>query len=158
MSRVTFQRQTVIRAPLEDVFEFFSEPRNLAKITPPSLGFAIVSCPDRRLEAGDRIVYTIRILGIRIRWVTRITEWVDGKRFADLQEKGPYRYWLHTHEFAPTPEGVAMIDTVTYELPLGRVGQLFGGGFVRRQVAAIFDYREATIAATFGVSTNAGAA
>jgi hypothetical protein len=71
-------RETFLPAPREQVFAFFSDPQNLARITPPSLGFSIVERPERTLRAGDRIRYHIRLFGIRIGWTTRITDWVDG--------------------------------------------------------------------------------
>ena len=93
-------RLTTVDAPLEKVFEFFSDPRNLGKITPPAMGFRIVSAPDRALGEGDRIEYRIKVLGLPLRWVTLITSWRQNQSFSDLQEKGPYRRWLHTHTLA----------------------------------------------------------
>ena len=145
----TLQRTTFIKASLPDVFRFFSEPANLARITPPKMGFEIVEGPDRPLRAGDRIRYRIRILGFPLRWTTLITRWEENVAFADLQERGPYRRWLHTHTFRAVKDGVEMGDVVDYELPLGWLGGVVAGGMVRRQLRTIFDYRESVIAAYF---------
>ena len=80
------ERTTFIAAARSEVFSFFSDPKNLARITPPSLGFQIVEAPQRPLRAGDRIRYRIRLLGIPIPWVTHISEWDEGTRFVDEQE------------------------------------------------------------------------
>jgi len=146
----TLERTTFIRAGLGEVFEFFSNPKNLAVITPPAMGFKIVDAPQRRLRAGDRIKYGIRVNGIPMTWVTLISEWEEGRRFVDLQEKGPYAYWHHTHSFQAKDGGVEMYDRVDYRLPLGLLGQIFGGWFVRRQLRGIFDFRGETILKTFG--------
>lgn len=143
------RRTTFIRAPLPEVFTFFSDPQNLARITPEKMGFEIVAAPDRSLRAGDRIEYRIRILGVPLRWTTLITRWEENVAFADLQERGPYRRWLHTHSFRAVDGGVEMGDVVEYELPLGLLGRLAAGWMVRRQLRTIFDHRAAAIEGYF---------
>jgi len=149
---MVFESETVLKAPLNEVWRFFSDPRNLARITPPSLRFRIVDAPDRSLRRDDRVVYRIRILGIPMTWVTRITDWDEERMFADAQEKGPYRTWVHTHTFERLDDGVRMRDRVHYELPLGFAGRVAGGWFVRRQVRTIFAFRERTIQGIFDTS------
>lgn len=143
------ERTTSLDASLEEVFEFFSNPENLAVITPPSLGFVIREKPSRPLAAGDRITYTIRVAGLPVKWVTLISNWDPPRSFTDTQEKGPYRRWIHTHTFRAVAGGVEMHDRVDYALPLGIIGELFGGWWVRRQLKVIFDYRAAKIRETF---------
>ena len=144
------ERTTIVEAPAETVWSFFSDPSNLAKITPPSMGFEIVSSPGRTLQAGDRIDYRIRIAGLPVRWRTLISEWDPPRSFTDEQEKGPYRRWINRHTFQPTDDGrVLVTDRVDYELPLGVVGRLAGGFLVRRQLRKIFDYRTEIIRREF---------
>ena len=134
---------------MPDVFRFFSDPGNLARLTPPEMGFQIVDAPDRPLRAGDRIRYRIRIFGISLGWTTLITRWEENVAFADLQERGPYRRWLHTHTFRAVKDGVEMQDVVDYQLPLGLLGRIVAGKMVRHQLRTIFDYRETAIAGYF---------
>lgn len=142
-------RTTFVAGSIDEVFAFFSDPKNLALITPPGMGFQILEAPGRELRRDDRIRYRIRVLGISLQWITHITEWSEGRFFTDVQEKGPYRKWVHTHEFRAEGSGVMMIDRVDYELPLGVVGRIFGGWLVRRQLEAIFDYRQKMIQQRF---------
>ncbi|HEX7704873.1 MAG TPA: SRPBCC family protein [Thermoanaerobaculia bacterium] len=150
--RNRFEATTRITSPLENVFEFFSDPANLGRITPPSMRFRIIEAPARRLQEGDRIDYSIRVFGLPMRWRTRIVMWREGEAFADLQERGPYRLWIHTHTFHRDGEGVLMRDVVEYELPLGWVGRLFGGRLVARQIEGIFSYRAEAIERVFGAA------
>lgn len=150
MSRRSILEQTThIDAPLTDVFAFFSSPVNLARITPPDMGFRVTEGPDRALRQDDRIHYAIRVLGVPLRWTTRITLWRDGEAFTDFQERGPYRYWLHTHTFREAAGGVEMHDRVEYELPFGLLGRIFGTPIVRRQLEAIFAFRATAIREIF---------
>lgn len=144
-----FERTTTIRAPLARVFDFFGEPQNLARITPPSMRFRVVDAPNRRLREGDRIEYRMRFLGVPLRWVSRLTVWRENEAFADRQEAGPFRAWLHSHAFREIEPGVVeMHDRVEYELPLGFLGRLFGGWLVERNLRQVFDYRGEVITRT----------
>jgi hypothetical protein len=143
---VILERTTTLRAPLADVFQFFSDAHNLARITPPSMHFRVLSAPDRPLREGDRTRYQLRVAGIPVNWTTLITERRENVVFTDEQERGPYRLWRHTHSFRELAPGlVEMYDRVEYELPLGVLGRIAAGWFVRRQLRAVFDYRAAAI-------------
>jgi ligand-binding SRPBCC domain-containing protein len=132
------------------VFAFFSDPGNLARITPPWLRFRVVARSPGRLEAGSRLEYRIRWTVLRLRWVTRITRWIPPREFQDLQEKGPYKVWVHTHRFTEGGGTVTIHDRVEYELPLGPLGRLAHRLRVRRQLEEIFDYRRRAIEEIFG--------
>ena len=140
-----FERTTFIPAPPPRVFDFFAQPENLARITPPSTRFRIVAGPARRLREGDRIEYALRLFGLPFRWASRIEAWREGESFADVQERGPYKAWRHTHSFGAVAEGTEMRDHVEYELPFGIVGRLIAGRVVARQLESIFDYRAKSI-------------
>ncbi len=136
-----YERTTILRAPLPRVFDFFSEPGNLARITPPATRFRIVAGPARRLRESDRIEYRLRVFGLPWRWASRIDSWRENESFSDVQERGPYKSWRHTHTFRETAEGVEMHDRVEYELPFGILGRLAVGWLVRRELEKIFEYR-----------------
>lgn len=138
-----------IEAPPQTVFAFFSDPANLARITPPWLSFRIHGAMPRPIQEGSRIEYRIRWTVFRLRWVTRITRWSPTAGFQDLQEEGPYAAWIHTHRFTPDGTGVIMQDHVEYALPLGVLGRLVHRLRVRRQLEQIFEYRRDAIERLF---------
>ena len=145
-----------IEAPLDAVFAFFSDPGNLARITPPWLSFRIHGDMPRPIVEGSRIEYRIRWTVFRLRWVTRITRWRPSTEFQDVQEKGPYATWVHTHRFTPSGSGVLMEDRVEYALPFGVFGRLVHALSVRRQLRRIFDYRRQAIAGFFPGAASEG--
>jgi ligand-binding SRPBCC domain-containing protein len=76
------------------------------------------------------------------RWEAEHTDYEVGRMFRDRQVKGPFAKWVHTHRFEPDGQGGSwLIDQVDYELPLGALGRLFGGGFVRQKLERMFAYR-----------------
>lgn len=140
-------REQLVRRPLGEVFAFFADAANLEAITPDFLRFRILSPMPMVMRAGARIDYQLSLFGVPFRWRSRIDAWEPGRRFVDVQERGPYLRWHHTHEFLAVPEGTVVRDTVRYALPLGPLGALAHALFVRRQVEAIFDHRRRRIEA-----------
>ena len=136
-----FTTTTDLPLPRGEVFAFFSDPRNLERLTPAWLGFRILTPEPLPVGQGARYDYTLSLHGLPLRWRTLITAWEEGRRFEDLQLKGPYALWRHVHTFEDTPEGgTRMTDEVRYRLPFGWLGAL-ALPFVKRDVARIFAHR-----------------
>lgn len=140
-----FESFQFIDKDIQQVYDFFAKPDNLSAITPPYLDFHILNVSDRRIQKDTLIDYKLKLHGLPIRWKTLIKEWEPGHQFVDFQLKGPYRYWHHRHIFVQVPGGTAIIDRVDYRLPLGVLGGIFAGRFVKKDVTGIFDYRREAI-------------
>ena len=147
----TLRRSTLLNVSPESAWSFFTDPRNLAKITPPSMGFTVMSSPPDKIYPGLMIEYRVRpMLNIPVTWLTEITHVAEGRMFVDEQRVGPYRVWHHEHHFAARPEGgVEMTDIVTYALPFGWLGDLMHPLLVAPQLRRIFDYRQTVIDGVF---------
>jgi ligand-binding SRPBCC domain-containing protein len=139
------ERRQFIPRPIDEAFAFFREAANLGRITPPSLGFRILTPQPIVIEQGTLIDYRLSLLGVPFRWRTLIERFEPPHCFSDVQARGPYKFWRHTHEFQEQDGGTLMIDRVEYRLHLGPIGWLANGLFVRRQLAHIFDFRYRTI-------------
>jgi len=142
-------RELFIARPIEEVFAFFSDAANLERITPPWLNFRILTTQSTPIHAGTLLDYELRWHGIAIRWRTGIVGWNPPHEFADVQLRGPYRSWRHTHSFLSESGGTLMTDVVRYELPLGILGRLAHVVRVRRDLERVFDYRSSTIFGLF---------
>lgn len=137
----------VISATLDRAWDFFSDPRNLARITPPELGFTVLTDLQERVYPGMTIEYRVRpLLGIPVRWLTEITHVEPHRFFVDEQRIGPYRIWHHEHHFKALDGGrVEMTDRVTYVLPFSPLGDLFHSFLVKPQLDRIFAFREKAV-------------
>ena len=130
-----------IPRPIDEVFDFFSRPRNLHRLTPGAMGFEYLT-DDDRMRAGLEIGYRIRpLFGIPIRWLTRISEFEPPHGFRDIQLRGPYRRWDHVHRFESVPGGTLVHDHVSYELSEGPVGAALHRLVIRNELTWIFLYR-----------------
>jgi len=134
----------------EDIWPFFCDAHNLEDITPPFLAFRVLGMSTPKIGVGTLIDYRLKLNGIPIAWQTRIDAWEPPRRFIDLQAKGPYALWHHTHDFIPLGAGTLMRDTVRYRLPAGWLGALAGGIKVASDVERIFDHRSHKIDQRFG--------
>lgn len=143
------RRETVIPRPVTEIFDWFSDARNLEILTPRFLHFRILTPTPIDMKPGAKIEYSIRVHGIPVRWKTTIESWDSPRSFVDTQTSGPYALWHHTHRFREQDGGTWMGDVVKYALPLGPLGQLAHWLMVRRDVETIFDYRATRIGELF---------
>jgi ligand-binding SRPBCC domain-containing protein len=136
--------------PRSEVFPFFADPANLEALTPPWLGFQVLT--PRPLPRGEGALfdYRVRVRGLSLRWRTLIETFVPGEKFVDRQIAGPYALWHHTHRFEDLPGGgTRMTDTVRYRVGFGLLGRIVTALWVRGDVARIFEYRKQVLAEKF---------
>jgi len=141
---------------LPEAWDFFSSPLNLAKITPKEMAFVVTSelNPDQKMYPGMIITYKVSpVAGIKLNWMTEITQVADHQYFIDEQRFGPYKFWHHQHHFKEIPGGVEMDDVLTYGLPMGVFGNIANSVFVANKLQQIFNYRTAKVEELFGTYT-----
>ena len=128
---------------LKKAWEFFSNPKNLPKITPLSLGFQIISNLNSKIYTSQIIQYKITPLPFfKTTWVTEITHVEPQNFFADKQLYGPYELWHHKHFFKEIDGGVQIIDIVDYVPPLGILGRIMNPIIIKPRILKIFEYRK----------------
>ena len=144
------EQTQAVAAPLDEVFAFFARPENLAEITPPSMGFQVLTPSPIAMKEGAVVDYVVKVSGLPMRWRTLITAYEPPHRFVDEQLMGPYSFWHHTHTFNATAAGgTELQDVIRYALPLGPLGELARALVIRRQLASIFTHRRTVIAQRF---------
>jgi ligand-binding SRPBCC domain-containing protein len=139
-------RSLLVPKPIDEVFEFFGDARNLERLTPGFLNFKILTPQPIVMRPGTMIDYRISLRGLPMRWRSEITEWNPPYSFVDEQRKGPYRTWVHRHTFAEEAGGTRVTDDVDYDV-LG--GALVHTLFVKRDLERIFNYRLAVLGRLF---------
>jgi ligand-binding SRPBCC domain-containing protein len=145
----TLDSELVTSAGLEEAFLFFEDPYNLARITPPWLGFRIVT-ENLKMRQGLEIDYEFRWLGLPLRWKTVITEYDPPFSFVDEAVQSPYALWRHRHSFYRTEGGTVVADRVDWALPLDPFSRPVAALIVARQLRAIFSYRQNAIRQILG--------
>lgn len=136
----TFLFETKVWLPRArtEVFPFFADAQNLARITPAWLNFVVLTPTPIAMRVGTLIDYRLRIRGFPVRWQTEISAWTPPHRFVDRQLRGPYRLLEHTHTFSESRGGTLCHDAVRYHPP---GGALVNWLWVQRDVRRIFEFR-----------------
>ena len=147
-----FHREQKLPATVKEVWEFISSPGNLKEITPDYMGFDIVTPQNPRdMHPGMIIIYKVSpLLNKKMKWVTEITQMKEKEYFVDEQRKGPYKMWHHEHKITPIENGVLMTDLVTYQPPMGLIGNLANRFVIRKKLDEIFSYRKKVLEEIFG--------
>ena len=143
-----YKQETVqhVNATVEECWSFFSNPKNLQKITPEGMGFQITDFDHKSMYSGQIIQYKVTpLLGICLSWMTEITQVKENSYFIDEQRFGPYSFWHHKHFFEATPKGTKMTDVVHYGLPLGFLGRIMNALIVKNKLKSIFEHRRVII-------------
>ena len=147
----TLERLQKLPVSLEEAWNFFQNPANLATITPDYMGFDILSEVPDQMYPGLFIHYKVSpLLGIKMNWTTEITHVNAPHYFVDEQRVGPYAIWHHEHHFKEIDGGVEMLDRVSYKVPLGVLGKIAHPIVVKGKLQEIFDYRVAKVQELFG--------
>ncbi|WBX77139.1 SRPBCC family protein [Tenacibaculum ovolyticum] len=147
----TLETEQELKIPLEKAWDYFSSPENLAKITPPKMGFNITSKVDKKAYQGQIITYKVSpIAFIKTNWVTEITQVKERDFFIDEQRFGPYSMWHHEHWFEKLANGnTLMKDKISYKIPFGFLGHIAQVVFIKKQLKTIFEYRFVTLEKMF---------
>ena len=150
------ERRVWLPRPRAEVFEFFVDPRNLARIHPAWARPRWITPPPAPLAAGALLDF--RAPGLPWRWRVIVREFDPPYRFVDALLWGPFPRWEHRHRFeegterddatgagsagAPTPLGTWVEDRVTYRLPWGVLGRLAHALGAGRRIRRLFDHRD----------------
>jgi len=142
--------------PREDVFAFFSDARNLQRITPAFLKFHVLTPGPIPMRAGALIDYRLSLRGLPLRWRTEITAWDPPVRFVDVQLRGPYAEWVHTHTFEEEEGGTRVHDVVRYRLPGPSViTRIVNTLMVAPDTTRIFEFRHKALEEIFNAQGQA---
>ncbi len=132
---------------------FFSNPANLAQLTPPDAAMEDESFErPKRIYAGMIQIFRVKLLGglLSSRWVAEITHVEAPNAFVDEQKIGPFAFWHHRHSIIAVPGGVEIVDSAHYAMPGWVFGGLIHWLMVKKQLERLFQYRQKMLVEFFG--------
>lgn len=136
----------------ERLFAWHAEPGAFTRLVPPWERVELVR-DAAALRDGERVIFRLGIRPLRLTWEARLEDVVSGQGFRDVQLRGPFARWEHTHRMVPDGPGRSLLhDRVEYALPCGALGRLLAGRLVRRRLARTFAYRHRVTAAALAAS------
>ncbi len=136
------ERTVAIDAPIERVFHFHDDTQNLLKITPPNIKVTIETMGSPGL--GYEVTLKIRQFAFFVmRWHVKITAYQPPVLMIDEQIRGPFASWKQTRQLQTVNGKTELTDIVEYEAPFGILGRIANALVIRRQVEAMFAFRQA---------------
>lgn len=136
-----FLHRSRLDHPASEVFAWHARPGAFERLMPPWIDARVLERTGG-LADGARLVFEIRRGPFRQRWVAVHRGYIEGREFTDVQLRGPFAHWEHTHRFEAADETSCLTeDLIHYQLPAGRVGRLLGDAFVRRELVRMFTLR-----------------
>jgi ligand-binding SRPBCC domain-containing protein len=139
MSIVTYESR--LDCPVEALFDFFSRPANVTRVTDPALGITFSSAPEV-IQQGSMLEFQLITYGQVVKAAHKITQLERPYLVVEQQITGPMRAWIHRHEYEATDNGCIKRDLVEYQLPGGLIGLLLSESKVRDHLEDGFYYRE----------------
>ena len=148
---LTFERSAALPVPAAEAFAWHGRPGALARLI-PLWEHVTVEAASGGIREGATVVLKLKLGPVPVRWHARHTLFedrgADGGTFRDVQDRGPFAFWEHTHAIAPDgTDRSRLTDTVRYLPPGGAPGKRLGEGFAERRLTAMFRYRHAVTAA-----------
>ena len=142
--QLTEEHKTKIKEPLNNVFDFYSNPKNINLLTP---WFAKVSCtPEKKISKNEVFTIEINMFGIKNKVEILIKNYEENKLFTDLQIKGPFNYWEHNHIFKYENNETIMYDVINYNSKFKLLDKMYIFHLIFK---IVFYYREKKILAIF---------
>jgi len=130
-----------VSRPLLEVFSFFTKPRNLLDLAPPELSLELLTAPDV-LILGARLVWKGKRWGISQQITQEVMAFDVGKQIAIEQRQGPFKRWIHSHQFSATEAGTLIYEKIDFEPPGGMLGFVITADSIHKDLNKLFAYRE----------------
>jgi ligand-binding SRPBCC domain-containing protein len=155
MPNYSLDAQMWVPLPIDAVFAFFSDTVNLDRLTPPWVHFQTLTPRPIEMRAGTIIDHQLRIHGVPIRWTSEISVWQPPTQFVDEQRRGPYKVWVHRHDFVAENGGTWIRDHVDYRPRGWLLAPLVNRWLVGPDLKRIFAYRHHKIREALAPGTSA---
>ena len=138
-----FEYSSVIDCDVQRLFEYHANPGALNRLIPPWENIAIQQRSDS-LDVGSEVVLRNSLFGLPVTWRAVHTQLNPPEGFQDIQVSGPFKTWIHDHQFQGDGIGQSkLIDRIHFETKFGLLGTI-GWPIVRAKLQAMFAYRHRT--------------
>ena len=134
-----FEKVSTINCKVEELFDFHLDIKNLKKITPIDTKVELLNKQFVPFEGGILQIRTVKNY-ITTTWEVQIEKIEKPNILVDVALKSPFKYWKHSHVFTQKGNISELKDIVEYELPFGKLGNLFDF-FIQKELKNMFEFR-----------------
>jgi len=154
MAKEIFTHRAKIQASAKKVFDWHKQEGAFQRLTPPWERAEVVSSSGG-IKDGASVTIKLPLGPFSQPWVLEHMGYIEGQQFRDIQKKGPFKSYEHTHRVIKDGEDTCFLeDVIEYELPAGKIGEMLGGYFVEARLKRLFNYRETVISQDLSLHDN----
>jgi len=140
-----FIATTLFPCSARELHNWHGRPGALERLIPPWENTRVLS-RSGSIEPGGRVVLQMHAGPLPYQWQARHIENQPGVLFRDIQERGPFARWTHSHHFTDTANGALLEDRIDYALPAQAILPGLATTLVDRTLERVFHYRHTTLA------------
>lgn len=124
-----------VAAPVDEVFAFFDDPRNLGRLMPPPVAIRLVRVEPEPPQVGSVFEFRYGLGPFQRSWTVRLLARDEPLRFVDETISGPVARFHHSHTFAPGRNGTWIEDEIEFRVgpegPIGAMADRLAGWVMR---------------------------
>jgi ligand-binding SRPBCC domain-containing protein len=127
MTRI--QTSIEIQAPIEQVFEYYTNPDNIKESWPRDIVKESENISGQKSEEGSEMKVKGEYMGKQDEMLLEVAQKEQNKRLVTKQTDGPFQSWESTQEFQSNGNNSTKVDhTINYELPTtGKIANFLTG-------------------------------
>jgi ligand-binding SRPBCC domain-containing protein len=123
------QYETEINAPIEKVFEYYTNPDNIKEAWPRDIVKESESLSGSKSEEGSEMKVKGQYMGKEEEMILEVADKEQNRRLVTRQTEGPFKKWESIQEFQANGNSSTHIrHSVDYELPTtGKIANTLSG-------------------------------
>jgi ligand-binding SRPBCC domain-containing protein len=132
----TIQYEIDINAPVDKVFEYYTNPDNIKQAWPQDIVKESESLSGSKNEEGSEMKVKGEYMGKRDEMILEVTEKEQNKRLVTQQKEGPFKSWTSRQEFNQSNgQGTHIRHVIDYELPTtGKIANFLSGDQAKNKI------------------------
>ena len=141
LSMSLMQNQIEIIAPIERVFEYYTNPDNIKESWPHDIVKESENVSGQKSEEGSEMKITGEYMGKKDEMTLEVVQKEQNKRLVTKQTEGPFQRWESIQEFQSSGNGntstttTLVNHTINYELPTtGKIANVLTGSQAENKI------------------------
>jgi ligand-binding SRPBCC domain-containing protein len=125
----TISTNIQIQAPVEQVFEFYTNPDNIKESWPRDIVKESENVSGQKSEEGSEMKVEGEYMGKKDEMILEVAQKEQNKKLVTKQTQGPFQSWESIQEFQSNGNNSTKVNhTINYELPTtGKIANFLTG-------------------------------
>lgn len=136
-----YQRQLQLPFSAEALAQWHQRPGAFERLSPPWQRLTLVK-PSGPIQDGATLIFKLQQGPISLTWEALHDQCIPGQQFRDVQRRGPFKQWEHTHKFISTGDHASELrDELRFKLPFEPISAALSPLIKRLMLDPLFTFR-----------------